>query len=240
MADVSFDHVTKVFPEGTVAVDDLSLDCRRRRVPDPGRAERLRQDDGAADGGGPREDQRRRHPGGRRAHQRRAPEGPRCRDGLPELRPVSAHDGGEEPRVRPAAAAYASRGGHAARQRRRRDARPPRSLAPQAGSALGRPATARRDGPRARPRAEGVPAGRAAVEPGREAARADARRTEAVAPSFRRHHDLRHARSGRGDDARRSHRRDDRRTPPAARSRRRTSTTIRRTCSSPGSSGARR
>ncbi len=26
MAGVSFDHVTKVFPEGTVAVDDLSLD----------------------------------------------------------------------------------------------------------------------------------------------------------------------------------------------------------------------
>ena len=39
------------------------------------------------------------------------------------------------------------------------------------GRALGRPAPARRDGPRDRARAGGVPDGRAALEPRREAAR---------------------------------------------------------------------
>ena len=46
----------------------------------------------------------------------------------------------------------------------------------QAARALGRPAAARRDGPRDRAPAAGVPDGRAAVEPRREAARPDARR----------------------------------------------------------------
>ena len=46
----------------------------------------------------------------------------------------------------------------------------------QAARALRRPAPARRDGPRDRPRAAGVPDGRAALEPRREAPRADARR----------------------------------------------------------------
>ena len=46
----------------------------------------------------------------------------------------------------------------------------------QARAALRRPAPARRDGPGNRPRAEGVPHGRAALEPRREAPRPDARR----------------------------------------------------------------
>ena len=49
-------------------------------------------------------------------------------------------------------------------------------LEAQAARALRRPAPARRDGPRDRARAAGVPDGRAALEPRREAARADARR----------------------------------------------------------------
>src|SRR5437899_2253424 len=63
-------------------------------------------------------------------------------------------------------------------------------------------------GPCARPRAEGVPAGRAAVQPGREAAGADARRAQAAAPEAGHHHRLRDARSGRGDDAGGPHRGD--------------------------------
>ena len=47
---------------------------------------------------------------------------------------------------------------------------------PQAQAALRRPAPARGHGPRDRARAPGVPHGRAAVQPRREAARADARR----------------------------------------------------------------
>ena len=48
----------------------------------------------------------------------------------------------------------------------------------QAARALRRPAPARRDGTRDRARAVGVPDGRAALEPRREAARADARRDQ--------------------------------------------------------------
>ena len=54
------------------------------------------------------------------------------------------------------------------------DPRARRAPGPQAGQPLRRPAPARRDGPRDRARPEGVPDGRAAVEPGRQAARADA------------------------------------------------------------------
>ena len=72
---------------------------------------------------------------------------------------------------------------------------------PQA--AFRRPAPARRDGPRDRAQSEGVPVRRAAVQPRRQAARADAHRDQARAPEGAHHHGLRHARPGRGDDARR-------------------------------------
>ena len=70
----------------------------------------------------------------------------------------------------------------------------------QAARALRRPAAARRDGPRDRPRAGRVPDGRAALEPRREAARPDARRDREAPVRPRRHDALRHARPGRGDD----------------------------------------
>ncbi len=54
--------------------------------------------------------------------------------------------------------------------------RPRRAPRPQAGEPLGRPAPAGGDGPGDRPRPEGVPDGRAALQPRREAARADAHR----------------------------------------------------------------
>ena len=60
-----------------------------------------------------------------------------------------------------------------ARSRGRQDARPRELPRPQAGAALRRPAPARRDGPRDRAPAPGVPHGRAAVEPRRQAARVD-------------------------------------------------------------------
>ena len=50
---------------------------------------------------------------------------------------------------------------------------------------------------------EGVPVRRAAVQPRRQAARADAHRDQARAPEGAHHDGLRHARPGRGDDARR-------------------------------------
>ena len=48
MAEIVLDHVTKRFPDGALAVDDVNLDDRRRRVRDPGRAVGLRQVDDAA------------------------------------------------------------------------------------------------------------------------------------------------------------------------------------------------
>ena len=101
--------------------------------------------------------------------------------------------------------------------RGRQDPRPRAAPRAQAGEPLRRPAPARRDGPRDRARPEGVPDGRAAVEPRREAARADAHRGRAH-PAPARHHDgLRDARPDRGHDARRPRRRHARRPHPAGR-----------------------
>ena len=91
------------------------------------------------------------------------------------------------------------------------DPRPRAAPRPQAGQPLRRPAPARRDGAGDRARPEGVPDGRAAVEPRRQAARADAHRGLAH-PAAARHDDrLRHPRPDRGDDARRPRRGDARR-----------------------------
>ena len=83
--------------------------------------------------------------------------------------------------------------------------------------AVGRPAPARRDGPGDRARPEGVPVRRAALQPGRQAARGDARRDQGAAPAPEDHHRLRHARPGRGDDHGRPHRGDERGPDRAAR-----------------------
>ena len=96
----------------------------------------------------------------------------------------------------------------------------PRSRAlprPQAEGALRRPAPARRPRPRDRARAVGVPDGRAALEPRRQAARADPRRDRTAAPAPRHDDRLRHPRPGRGDDDGRPHRRHARRAAAAGR-----------------------
>ena len=94
----------------------------------------------------------------------------------------------------------------------------------QAAPALRRSAPARRDGARDRARAAGLPDGRAAVEPRRAPARADARGGRARPARARRDDDLRHARPGRGDDDGRPRRRHARRRAPA-------DAAIRRRCS---------
>ena len=75
----------------------------------------------------------------------------------------------------------------------------PVPAAPAEG-ALRRPAPARGDGARDRAPAAGVPDGRAALEPRREAPRPDARRHLEAPARPRDDDDLRHARPGRGDD----------------------------------------
>ena len=111
-----------------------------------------------------------------------------------------------------------------------------RAARAQAAAALGRPAPARRHGPRDRAQPEGVPVRRAAVESRRQAARADAHRDQARAPEGAHHHRLRHPRPDRGDDARRPRGGDE----PGARSsrsaRRTISITRPRRASSPASS----
>ena len=106
----------------------------------------------------------------------------------------------------------------------------------QAQAALRRPAPAGRDRPRDRARPAGVPVRRAALQPRCGAPRADADRDRETAPRPRRHHDLRHPRPGRGDDAGRSDRGP--RTPAwsSSSARRSSCIIIRRTCSSPASS----
>ena len=97
-----------------------------------------------------------------------------------------------------------------------------------------------RDGPGDRAPAAGVPDGRAAVEPRRQAARADARRGLQDPALAQRHHRLRDPRPDRGDDDGRSGRGAVAWLPAAGRTRRRTSTTIPTTCSSAPSSARRR
>ena len=139
--------------------------------------------------------------------ERRRAEGPRHRDGVPELRALPAHDGAPEHRV-PVAVAQGRRR-TSARQlvaeaasiaRARRPARPQARRSSRAGSASGRA----RAGDRAPP--AGVPDGRAAVEPRRQAARADARRARRAPAPARGDGRLRHPRPGRGDDDGRPHR----------------------------------
>ena len=91
MATVTFDHVFKRFP-ATWSPSMTSTCSRRRRVPRPRRPVRLRQDDRAAHDRRARDDQRREALDRRPGRERRRPQGPRHRDGLPELRALPAHE----------------------------------------------------------------------------------------------------------------------------------------------------
>ena len=82
-----------------------------------------------------------------------------------------------------------------------------RAAEAQARPALGRAAAARRDGPRDRARAGRLPDGRAALEPRREATRADAGGDPGAPAPAGDDHDLRHPRPDRGDDDGRPRRR---------------------------------
>ena len=176
---------------------------RRRggRVPRAARPVRVRQDDAAAATGGAG-DGGRGPPLDRRARGHLAPaRGARRGHGVPELRALPAHDGVREHRV-PAARPSRGPGGDRSPRpqgggasRARAPARPP------SRPALGWPAAAGRPRPRDRARARGLPDGRAAVQPGRPAARADAGRAQAPAAGAGHDHALRHARPGRGHDA---------------------------------------
>ena len=74
---------------------------------------------------------------------------------------------------------------------------------------LGRPAPARRHGPRDRARPAGVPVRRAALQSRCQAARVDARGDQEAAPAAEDHDGLRHARPDRSHDDGRQDRRDE-------------------------------
>ncbi len=193
---------------------------RERRVHGPARPLRLRQVHGAADDRGPRGDHQ-RHPHDRRARREpHPPARPRHRDGVPELRALSAHDRRQEHRVaarREQERQGRRRGARAPCRGGRSHPRPLQVPGPQARRALRRaaPACGARTGDRAS--ARGLLDGRAAVEPRRQAADPDPPGARRAASSARHHHRLRHPRPGRGHDHGRPHRRDQRRTPPAGR-----------------------
>ena len=123
--------------------------------------------------------------------------------------------------------AHRLRGAHAAHRAPAR---------PQDRPALGRRDAARLDRPRHRARAAGVPDGRAALGPRRQAARGAALRAQGPADAARRHLHLRHPRPGRGHDHGRPHRRAQPGPHRPGRHARRRSTTTRATRSSRASS----
>ena len=128
-----------------------------------------------------------------------------------------AHVGPRQPRLRPEAAQGPQGRDRAPGQRGGRDDPAPEAPRPQAEGALRRPAPARRARPRDRPRAGGVPDGRAALQPRRQAARPDPRRDRPAPPAARDDHRLRHPRPGRGDDDGHADRGHERGPPPAGR-----------------------
>ena len=86
-------------------------------------------------------------------------------------------------------------------------------------------------GPRDRPGAEGVPDGRAALQPRRQAAGSDSRRDRTHPPPPGHDDRVRHPRPGRGDDDGRPDRGHEGRAPPAGRHPAGRSTTTPPTCS---------
>ena len=213
---------------------------RRRRVHGPGRTIGLRQDDQSPD------DRRARgdlvgHAADRRPRRQRRPaQGSRHRDGLPELRALPAHVGARQPRLRAQAAQGPQGRDRPPGQRGGRDHPAPEAPRPQAEGAVRRPAPARRARSRHRARAGGVPHGRAALEPRRQAARPDPRRDRPAPPATQDDRGLRHPRPGRGDDDGPADRGHERGPPPAGRHPADPVRHARSTGSSPASSAARR
>ena len=239
MAEIVLDHITKRFPDGSLAVNDFNLDIADGEfviLVGPsgcGKSTTLNMIAGLEDitsgelriGG----------PGG----EQQVAQGPGHRDGVPELRALPAHERQAEHGLR-AEAGQDPAGGYQPEGRRGGpDPGPHPVPGPQAGQPVRRAAAAGRDGPGHRARPGGVPDGRAAVEPGRQAARADPHRGVA-APAAPGHHDgLRHARSDRGLDPRRPGRGDAHRRGPAGGFPEGTLRSAASTCSWPASSGRR-
>ena len=127
-------------------------------------------------------------------------------DGVPELRPLSAHDRGGEHGVRAQEHPCPAAGDPGTGGRGGADAGDGGASRAPARGAFRRAAAASGDRPGDREGAEGVPLRRAAVEPRRGAPSADAGGTRRTAPAAGLDDDLRDPRPGGGHDARGSDR----------------------------------
>ena len=160
MASVTYRNAERTYPGAEhPAVRDLNIDIGDGEFLVFCRSVGLRQVHHPADARRPGGRDRRRHPHRRPGGHPRAAEGPRHRDGVPELRALPAHDRRGQHGLR-----AEDRAGGQGRDRTQRvdeaaemldlDALP----RAQAQGAVRRPAPARRDGPRHRAPAAGVPA----------------------------------------------------------------------------------
>ncbi len=146
----------------------------------------------------------------RRAGERHAAARPRHRHGVSELCALSAYERLRQHGVRPQAAELRARGDQAPGRHAAEHSRHRASARAQAEGAVRRPEAARGDGTGDRAQSPRVPVRRAAVESRRQTARADAHRDQEGPPDRPDDDDLRHARPGRGDDARRPRGGDER------------------------------
>ena len=204
MAAVTFNDVSKVYPDGTRAVSGMDLDSEDGEfivLVGPsgcGKTTALRMVAGLED---ITEGEIRI---GERVVNHVPAARPRHRDGVPELCALSAPLGAAEHGIRAEAPQDRQAGGGPAGRERGPDPGPRPAAGQEAPRAVGRAAPARRDGTRDRARAAGLPDGRAAVQPRREAARAGARGDQRAAAQPGRDHRLRDARPGGGHDDGRS------------------------------------
>ena len=215
MPSVTLHAVGRHFAE-VKAVDGIDLVDRARRVRDAARARRAaarprrlrmvagleRNDTGTHRDRRPRGERRRGRPV-------RAARPAQARHGVPVLRDLAAHDGVRQRRLSAAACGTSPRPRSSDRVTTAlRLVEMERLRRPAGAGAVGRPAAARGDRPRAGVRARGAAARRAAQQPRCAAARADGRRVPRPAAAAQDHHALRHPRPGRGDGALRPRRRD--------------------------------
>ena len=218
MATVTFEDATRIYPKSDrPAVDELNLEVHDGEFLVLVGPSGCGKTTSSANARRSRARGRGRDPDRRQGRGEPSAARPRHRDGVPELRAVSAHERGAEHGLR-----AADGGGAEGRDRRARsgggeDPRHRGVPRAEAAPALGRAAPAGCDGPRDRPRAARLPDGRAALEPGREAARRHESRDRRAAAPARGHDALRHARPGRGDDDGRPRRRHEGRSAPAVR-----------------------
>ncbi len=182
MAEVSVRKVVKIYDGDVQAVKGIDLEIADQEFVVLVGPSGLRQVHHAAHDRGAGGNHRRRDLDRRRRGERRAAARPRHRHGVPELRAVSAHERVRQHGVRPEAAEISQ--GRDQAPRGRGGAHPGHRAAAdaQAEGAVRRPAAARGDGPRHRAQPQGVPVRRAAVQPRRQAARADAHRDQEGAP----------------------------------------------------------